>query len=120
MKETNTTTIGYERTAEQSLAMYMETVSPPREMLINILNQIPEKEKVTEHSKRRAIRSPYMWLAITQLVSVFVIMFAVIPTAVNPDSYDNNPFYAVDKQVDDFEKAIANDDYQRMMTDYTL
>lgn len=110
--KTNTNT--REDAIEMSFAMYKETVSPPREMLMNILDQIPEKEKVNE-LERRAIRSPYIWIAVTQLVSVFVIAFAVLPTLTEAPSYTSDPFYAIDTQVDQFEQGINNEDYQRLL-----
>ena len=102
--------------------MYTETVSPSRDMLVNILNQIPEKEP-TAHD-RRAIRSPYIWVAVTQLVSVCVIAIAILPSFITTpqalDSYNNSPFYATDTQVETFEAGINEADYQAILVDYTM
>jgi hypothetical protein len=103
---------------EQALAMYAETVSPSKETLVSILNQIPEI-KETELQDRRAIRSPYRWLAIAELVSVFVIALAVYPALRNPE-ITQNPFYAVDQQVETFEQNINAQDEAMMLNDYTL
>ena len=111
--------------AEKALAMYKETVSPSRVMLVNVLNQLRVYEKISA-SNRRAIRSPYIWVAITQMVSVCVIALAVYPTfAPKPTpspatlAYHNDPFYAVDSQVDAFEEKINQEDYQALAQNYT-
>lgn len=98
--------------------MYKETVSPSKDTLVYILNQIPEI-KETELQDRRAIRSPYRWLAIVELVSVFLIALAVYPTLSTPE-IAQNPFYSVDQQVETFEKNINNEDYNAVLADYTL
>jgi hypothetical protein len=103
---------------ERALAMYKETVSPSKDTLVYILNQIPEI-KETELQDRRAIRSPYRWLVVAQLASVFIIALAVYPTLQSPEMA-NNPFYAVDQQVEQFEQNLNNEDAQMMLADYTL
>ncbi|HCC05934.1 TPA: hypothetical protein DEP94_01060 [Candidatus Nomurabacteria bacterium] len=114
MKEINTNKIDTELTS--ALVMYKETVSPTYATLIKILNQIPEKEiKVKE---KRAIRSPYIWLGITQLVAVCSILFVLFPTISEMYIYRNDPFYSIDKQVAKFENKIDNEDMAQMTTDY--
>ncbi len=103
---------------ERALAMYKETVSPSKDTLVYILNQIPEI-KETELQDRRAIRSPYRWLAIAQLASVFLIALAVYPTLHTPEMAQN-PFYAVDQQVENFEQNLNREDEQMILADYTL
>jgi hypothetical protein len=103
---------------ERALAMYKETVSPSKDTLVYILNQIPEI-KETELQDRRAIRSPYRWLAIAQLASVFLIALAVYPTLHTPEMAQN-PFYAVDEQVESFEQSLNAEDERMMLADYTL
>jgi hypothetical protein len=103
---------------ERALAMYKETVSPSKDTLVYILNQIPEI-KETELQDRRAIRSPYRWLAIAQLASVFLIALAVYPTLHTPEMAQN-PFYAVDEQVENFEQSLNAEDERMMLADYTL
>ncbi len=103
---------------ERALAMYKETVSPSKDTLVYILNQIPEI-KETELQDRRAIRSPYRWLAVVQLASVFLIALAIMPTLEKPEMAQN-PFYAVDQQVDQFEQNINQEDAEMMQNDYTL
>lgn len=113
MNKTNPSTI-----EEKALVMYVETVSPSKDNLVRILNQIPEI-KEAELQDRRAIRSPYRWLAIVELASVFLIAIAVYPALKNPE-ITQNPFYAVDQQVDAFEQNINAQDEQMMLNDYTL
>lgn len=103
---------------ERALAMYKETVSPSKDTLVYILNQIPEI-KETELQDRRAIRSPYRWLAFAQLASVFLIALAVYPTLRTPE-IAQNPFYAVDQQVEQFEQTINQEDEQLLLSDYTF
>lgn len=114
MKETNEKEIvsGVER----ALAMYKETVSPSRATLIKILNQIPEKEVSTRDG--RAIRSPYVWLAITQVVTVCAILFVLLPSLTEMYTYGSDPFYKVDRQVENFEQQINNEDTAQITTDY--
>lgn len=112
----------YDNGIEKALAMYTETVSPSKDTLVYVLNQIPEIKEL-KASDRRAIRSPYRWLAVAQLVSVLLVAIAVYPSATRPVSDQvqiDNPFYEVDKQVEQFEQKIDNEDYQMMTTDYTL
>jgi type VI protein secretion system component VasK len=103
-------------TIEDALTMYKETVSPPEFSLINILNQIPEKEK-TEGS-RQTIRSPYRWLVLTQIAALAVIVLAVFPTLQDQYMHRDDPFYATDQQVERFEAGINNDDYNDMLVNY--
>jgi hypothetical protein len=103
---------------ERALAMYKETVSPSKDTLVYILTQIPEI-KETELQDRRAIRSPYRWLAFAQLASVFLVALAVYPTLSTPEMA-HNPFYAVDQQVTEFEERINEEDHTLLLNDYTL
>lgn len=124
MKNTNDTTT--ESGIESALAMYRETVSPSRSMLSNILTQIPEKnveKKIANNIKIpynvRAIRSPYIWLAFTQTVTVAVILLALMPTLSERYIYRNDPFYAIDKQVDIYERTLNEEDTEMPLVDYT-
>jgi hypothetical protein len=104
---------------EDALSMYKENVSPSANQLQAILSQIPEQQKLKEG---RAVRSPYTWLYITQVVSLAAILIAVIPSYTNTHSTDIaiNPYYETDKQVEAFEQEIDNEDYQNSLKDYTL
>ena len=122
MKQTNLTTQSHTETAiEKSLAMYKENVSPSETYFQAILSQIPEQQKLKEG---RAVRSPYRWLAITQIVTVVAIVIAVLPnytTTQNvPVDVRSNPYYETDKQIEAFEQQIDNEDYQDHVTDYSL
>ncbi len=101
---------------ERALTMYKETVSPSRATLIKILNQIPEKEVSTRDG--RAIRSPYIWLAITQVVTVCSILFVLLPSLTEMYTYGSDPFSSVDRQVESFETQINNEDAAQIVTDY--
>jgi hypothetical protein len=108
MKKTNNDTI------EQALSMYKETVSPHTNCLQEILSQIPEKKIVKD---RRAVRSPYIWLAVTEITMLFSIMLAIIPTLTK---IINNPFYQIDKEVQAFETTVQDEDTQDALTNQIL
>ncbi|MEN9551836.1 MAG: hypothetical protein RI935_213 [Candidatus Parcubacteria bacterium] len=100
---------------EKALSMYKENVSPSETSLQAILSQIPEQQNLKEG---RAIRSPYRWLAFTQLITVSMIVIALLPslsTNVSPsDTISNNPYYEVDAQVASFEEALDIEDASRL------
>jgi hypothetical protein len=106
-------------TIEKALAMYTETVSPSKDTLVYVLNQIPEIKEL-KASDRRAIRSPYRWLAFAQVLSVLVVALAVYPNMTRSPQAEN-PFYEVDVQIEQFERGLDAEDYDMMMvSDYTL
>lgn len=108
MKSTNT--------IEHALNMYKETVSPPEETFSVILSQIPEQQK---QKGGRVVRSPYTWYAVTQTMMLCSIMLIVASAIVTP-SYQSNPFYLIDKEVDEFEISINQEDYEKSILDATL
>jgi len=122
MKQTNPTSQSHtEKAIEQALAMYKENVSPSETYFQAILSQIPEQQKLKEG---RAVRSPYRWLAITQMVTLSAIIIAVLPSYIAPgveaNSFRSNPYYETDKQIQQFEKQIDQEDYERNLNDYLL
>ncbi len=118
MKQINQTT---QSNIEKALIMYKENVSPSETYFQAILSQIPEQQKLKEG---RAVRSPYRWLAISQMVTLTAIIIAVLPNYIltNEEAKRNqsNPYYEVDKQVEAFETAINNEDYQDSLKNYTF
>lgn len=106
---------------EKALTMYKENVSPSETYFQAILSQIPEQQKLKEG---RAVRSPYRWLAISQVVTLVAVIIAVLPSYITPSNESklnaSNPYYEVDRQVEAFEAAINNEDYQNHLKDYTL
>ena len=102
---------------EEALSMYKENVSPSESRLLDILSQIPEQQKLKEG---RAVRSPYRWLAITQMVTVCAIIIAVLPTYLITGESMNNPYYETDRQVEAFERALDDEDYANNLKDYSL
>ena len=119
MKQTNLTTQSHTETAiEKSLAMYKENVSPSETYFQAILSQIPEQQKLKEG---RAVRSPYRWLAISQMVTLAAVVIAVLPSYVlTPPDAKNNPYYETDKQIEAFEQQIDDEDSQNNLQDYAL
>ncbi len=98
--------------------MYKENVSPSETYLQAILSQIPEQKNLKEG---RAIRSPYRWLAITQVATLCAIILAVLPTYVTEmRSAWNNPYYETDKDVEAFEQKIDMEDYANSISDLPL
>ena len=115
MKQTNSQTQSH---IEKALIMYKENVSPSETYFQAILSQIPEQQKLKEG---RAVRSPYRWLAITQVITAFAIIFAVIPGHMQvPDDAKSNPYYETDKQIELFEQQLDNEDYEHNLTGFTL
>ena len=102
---------------EKALSMYKENVSPSESRLLDILSQIPEQQKLKEG---RAVRSPYRWLAITQMVTVCAIMIAVLPSYLLQSEQFNNPYYETDRQIEAFERAIDTEDFENNLKDYSL
>lgn len=102
-------------TIEQALATYRETVSPSRASLHKILSHIPEQ---TNFNEGRARRSPYMWLFVTQAVTVCSILFALYPSLEESYIYRHDPFYTIDKEVAMFEEGIDTLDETSMMVNY--
>lgn len=116
--------------------MYKETVSPPKEHLINILNQIPEKKNVpvassvdaiqtsinagSTHTPKAATRSPYIWISIAELVTLCSLLFAVYPSYKDAQMVKSNPFYQIDNEVSQFEDQIDAEDLQIADQDVSL
>lgn len=119
MKLTNQITQSHkETTIEKALTMYKENVSPSETCFQAILSQIPEQQKLKEG---RAIRSPYRWLAISQMVTLSAIILAVLPSYVlPPPDAKNNPYYETDKQIEAFEQQLDNEDSVRNLQNYSL
>jgi hypothetical protein len=112
MKEINTNTI------EQALAKYTETVSPSKDNLMTILSQIPERKK---NEKGRAVRSPYIWLEVTQFVTLCFVVIAIIPTLLTLPT-DGTLGYTIetqkiDAQIEKFEISIDTQDYENSLLD---
>ncbi len=103
MKE-NTNTI------EQALLMYKETVSPSRKNLEMILSQIPEQKTKEE---ARAIRSPYIWIAVTEIMTLCSILSALYPTlSVNYyNTQIDTEFSIIDAQNDSFQVYMDTTDF---------
>ena len=114
MKQTNNK---HNYTVEDALTMYKENVSPSETYFQAILSQIPEQQKLKEG---RAVRSPYRWLAITQMVTVCAIIIAVLPAYLITGESMNNPYYETDRQVEAFERALDDEDYANNLKDYSL
>lgn len=92
--------------------MYKETVSPPRDVLLAILRQIPEnKEKRTP---ARAIRSPYIWLGISQFAALSFLIALFVPMSFGQPT-DVDYFRDIDIQVEQFEAGINDMDYERLL-----
>lgn len=106
---------------EEALTMYKENVSPSETYFQAILSQIPEQQKLKEG---RAVRSPYRWLAITQVVTLSAIIMIVfpsyVPSSAPSDVAHTNPYYETDRQVEAFEQQIDEEDFERNLADYTL
>ena len=115
MKQTN---LHQQSHIEEALTMYKENVSPSETYFQAILSQIPEQQKLKEG---RAVRSPYRWLAITQVVTLSAIVLAVLPAYVTQlHDARNNPYYETDRQIEAFEKQIDSEDYENDLRGHLL
>lgn len=109
-----------EQALEAAFAMYKETVSPSKDSLVRVLNQIPEIKEKVKAVERPAIRSPYIWNRVAQVASVFVILFAIVTTLPTPAEDKAYSFYEADAEIASFEQKIDEEDYQMLLSDYTL
>ncbi len=102
--------------------MYKENVSPSETCFQAILSQIPEQQKLKEG---RAIRSPYRWLAISQMMTVFAIVLVLLPSTPTNDMRDavftsDNPYYEVDRDVENFEARLDQEDAELTLIDSSI
>ena len=98
---------------EKALAMYKETVTPPRGLLGVILGELPERREYF-HTQVRTVRSPYIWLGVSQLVSLCFVFAIFIPGLIT-SSNDADYFLGTDRQIERFEAGINEADYQNML-----
>ena len=120
-KSGNTISANKESHIEQALTMYKENVSPSETYFQAILSQIPEQQKLKEG---RAVRSPYRWLAITQIVTLAAVIIVVLPSYIVPSDdakmRQNNPYYETDKQIEAFELLLDEEDSTHSLEGYSL
>ncbi len=107
---------------EKVLTMYKENVSPSETCFQAILSQIPEQQNLKEG---RAIRSPYRWLAISQIMTVFAIVLVLLPNTPTNNIRDvglisENPYYEIDQEVENFEASLDQEDADRTLADSGL
>lgn len=119
MKQTNPISQpNTEKSIEKALAMYKENVSPSETYFQAILSQIPEQQKLKEG---RAVRSPYRWLAISQMVTLAAVIIVVLPGYILvPADAKNNPYYETDKQIEAFERQLEDEDTKNNLHGYAL
>ena len=122
MKNNNPNTQSHtEQATERALIMYKENVSPSETYFQAILSQIPEQQKLKEG---RAVRSPYRWLAITQIVTLAAVIIVVLPSYIVPSDdakmRQNNPYYETDKQIEAFELLLDEEDSTHSLEGYSL
>lgn len=105
-------------------------------IILSSLNEIPEKAMLStemytsynegesssfdavfrqnsKNKKARAIRSPYIWIAITEMVTLCSIMFALYPTikVEMADAQINQEFNIIDSQNDEFQLYMDTTDF---------
>ena len=101
-------------TTEQALFMYKENILLDKKNLKNILNQIPEKKFYTNYKQQ--IRSPYIWIALTEMFMLCSVLIALYPNLNEFYVNRNNPFYLIDKEIDHFDSYIQYDDAENGVT----
>lgn len=114
MKEPHNPT--HEQAVTRALATHATSLSPNPEAFRVLLSHIPEKQTTTPLTR---VRSPYVWLAVTQLVIACSLVVSFYPNLHDQYLYRNNPFYATDQQVESFEISLQQEDDATMMLDYT-
>jgi hypothetical protein len=119
MSKTNTITAEKETSIERALSMYRETVSPPRSILINVLNQIPEIQELPKGGV--SVRSPYIWIIATQAVSLFLMVVSIYPTLsmMTDTRVAAVEFDLIDKQIASYEAGIDTQDTNSLLIDYS-
>lgn len=110
MKELKTNKI------EKALSIYKETVSPNEACFTKILNQIPEREIKTK--RELVIHSPYIWLTVTQTLTIFSILFVLFPSLSDIYIHKEDPFYLTDKMAERFESKINDEDIAQIEKDF--
>jgi hypothetical protein len=72
-----------------------------------------EVRQIIKPEEARAIRSPYIWIAITEMVTLCSIMFALYPTLriEMVDAQINQEFNIIDSQNDDFQLYMDTTDF---------
>ena len=100
-------------TVEKALTMYKETVSPTPDALMKILSQIPEQ--TSKQKGDQAMRSPYIWVAVTQAVTVCMVVLAVFPILTD----DMASLYAFDVATEAYEMKLDKMEYDDMMLHYS-
>lgn len=72
-----------------------------------------EIHQIHRSKEARAIRSPYIWIAITEIVTLCSILFALYPT-LSVDYYNtqiDNEFISIDAQNDSFQVYMDTTDF---------
>lgn len=69
--------------------------------------------QTSKMKEARAIRSPYIWIAITEMVTLCSIMFALYPTikVEMADAQINQEFNIIDSQNDEFQLYMDSTDF---------
>ncbi len=72
-----------------------------------------EVRQIIKPEEARAIRSPYIWIAITEMVTLCSIMFALYPTikVEMADAQINQEFNIIDSQNDEFQLYMDTTDF---------
>jgi hypothetical protein len=106
-------------TLEKVLQVGGKEILPREDLMFSILNQIPEKKNTFVST--RNIRSPYVRIVFTQLVSLCLLFVVVYPTHISsplaPSAIDEE-YSLIDTQAEEFELYMDQTDYDEPLVLY--
>lgn len=106
-------------TIERILQEKGKEILPKEDLMFSILNQIPEKKNTFVST--RTLRSPYVRIAFTQLVSLCLLFVIVYPTHISEPSLllsIDEEYSLIDNQTEQFELYMDKTDYDEPLVLY--
>lgn len=100
---------------EEILISGKKEILPSEGLMFSILNQIPEKKNnYTPNVSRMFIRSPYLRIVFTQVMSLCLLLVIVYPTykVEYEDIQLEKEFISIDSQIEEFETYMDSTDYE--------
>lgn len=100
---------------EEILIEGKKEILPNEDLMLSILNQIPEKKNnYAINTKKILIRSPYLRIAFTQVISLCLLLVVVYPTyeIKYSDFQIEKEFTSIDSQIEKFEEYMDKTDFE--------
>ena len=99
---------------EEILISGKKEILPSEDLMFSILNQIPEKKNNIPNVSKTFIKSPYLKIVFTQVMSLCLLLVIVYPTY--KVEYENTQiekeFTSIDLQIEEFEIYMDSTDYE--------